>query len=105
MARINLDRMSIKDLVKLQADIEGALAAKRIEEKDAVKAKIAALAAEAGFSVGDLFGGRGGKRGKAAAKYRNPDNAEETWTGRGRKPNWMVALLKKGAKMDKFLIA
>ena len=56
-----------------------------------------------GFSVSELFGGRG--RGKAsAAKYVNPDNKSETWTGRGRKPNWLVAKLNKGAKLADFAI-
>ena len=47
-------------------------------------------------------GARG--RGKSAlrAKFVNPDNRSETWTGRGRKPNWLVAKLNKGAKMDRF---
>ena len=28
----------------------------------------------------------------------------ETWAGRGAKPRWMVAALKKGKKIDSFLI-
>ena len=39
-----------------------------------------------------------------AAKFRNPKDASQTWTGRGRKPNWLVEALKKGAKMDTFAI-
>jgi DNA-binding protein H-NS len=35
-------------------------------------------------------------RAKVAAKYRNPDNQEETWTGRGRKPKWVQAALAEG---------
>ena len=61
------------------------------------------LAEKRGFSVSELFGGRG--RGKSsAAKFANPDNRAETWTGRGRKPNWLVAKLSKGAKMTDFAI-
>jgi len=50
--------------------------------------------------------GRGSKlKGrKVAPKYRNPDKRSETWTGRGRTPLWMGALLKKGKKPDDFLI-
>jgi len=55
--------------------------------------------------MGDLFGGgRGGKGRKVAAKYANPEDPSETWTGRGRKPRWLTAKLKDGDKMDKFLI-
>ena len=57
-----------------------------------------------GFKMSDLFGGRGGKGRKVAAKYVNPDDASETWTGRGRKPRWLSAKLKDGDKIEKFLI-
>ena len=34
--------------------------------------------------------------------YKN--NTEETWTGRGKQPRWLVAELEKGAKLEDFLI-
>jgi DNA-binding protein H-NS len=47
-----------------------------------------------------------GKRGKVAIKYRDPSNAANTWTGRGRMPRWMTAATKGGkAKKEDFLIA
>jgi DNA-binding protein H-NS len=55
---------------------------------------------------GSVRSGRGSKlKGqKVPAKYRNPDKRSETWTGRGRMPLWMAALVKKGKKPDDFLI-
>ena len=48
--------------------------------------------------------GRKGK-GRVAPKYRDPKNPENTWTGRGRMPLWMVAATKGNkAKKDDFLI-
>ncbi len=47
-----------------------------------------------------LKGKRGGTRGIVPPKYRNPDNPAETWTGRGRKPRWVVAALEKGLTLD-----
>jgi len=41
---------------------------------------------------------------KVKPKYRNPDDRSETWTGRGRMPLWMVALTKKGKKLEDFAI-
>lgn len=103
MATVNVDKMSLKDLLDLQVKVERAISVAKDREKADVKQKIASLAENAGFSVNELFGGRG--RGKVvAAKYMNPDNRAETWTGRGRKPNWLVAKLKKGAKMEDFAI-
>lgn len=41
---------------------------------------------------------------KIKPKYRNPDQRSQTWTGRGRMPVWMAALVTKGKKPDEFLI-
>ena len=35
-----------------------------------------------------------------AAKYRNPNDASQTWSGRGRQPVWLVALLAEGKKLE-----
>ena len=37
-------------------------------------------------------------------KYRNPDRPSETWSGRGKRPRWMVAQLKSGKRLDDFVI-
>jgi DNA-binding protein H-NS len=41
---------------------------------------------------------------KLKPKYRNPKNKIESWTGRGRMPLWMAAMVKQGKKPDDFLI-
>src|ERR1700674_5560682 len=96
MASVNVDKMSLKDLLDLEAKVAKAIAGARERERAEVKHAMAALAEKRGFSMSDLFGGRKGKL--SAAKYANPDNRAETWTGRGRKPNCLVAKLSKGAK-------
>ena len=35
---------------------------------------------------------------------RNPDDASETWSGRGKLPRWLDAKLKSGMKMETLLI-
>ncbi|MDN5802287.1 MAG: H-NS histone family protein, partial [Psychrobacter sp.] len=41
---------------------------------------------------------------KRNIKYRNTDNDEETWTGRGRKPTWLVEALAAGRSLEDFAI-
>ena len=41
---------------------------------------------------------------KVAPKYRDSSSGLE-WTGRGRKPGWVVAALADGKTLDEFLIA
>jgi DNA-binding protein H-NS len=103
MARINVDGLGYKALIELQSNIEVAIAARKTEDGKALKAQLAELAEKSGFSMEELFG-KGGKTSKIAVKFRNPKAPQETWTGRGRKPNWMVAALKKGAKIESFAV-
>ncbi|WP_392337429.1 H-NS family nucleoid-associated regulatory protein [Loktanella salsilacus] len=38
-------------------------------------------------------------------KYCHPENPEQTWTGRGRQPDWMKDALENGQSKEEFLIA
>ena len=87
-----LEKMSVKDLTDLKRRVETMIVVKQDKERIEVRDKIQAMAKEHGFEVTELFSGRGkGSRGKSAGlvKYRNPDNPTQTWSGRGRKPNWI----------------
>lgn len=44
-----------------------------------------------------------GKGKSPAAKYREPTTGE-TWSGRGRMANWLVAKQKAGEKITKYLV-
>jgi DNA-binding protein H-NS len=106
MASVNVDKMSLKELLELEAKLDKAIANARERERSEIKQKIEAIVQSSGFSVGELFGGRGSaiKGRTVAAKYVNPENRSETWTGRGRKPRWLTAKLDKGAKMEDFAV-
>jgi DNA-binding protein H-NS len=112
-------------LAKLRKDREAlekrekALLAKT---NDKVLSKIVTLAKEAGLTASDIAKALGAnkpaKSGKAprvakkgalagkkvAAKYRNPANPEQTWTGRGVSPSWVQAL-KAAGTLDSALIS
>lgn len=100
MARANgLDNMSYADLLTLQEKVAAAIIARKAEDAKATKDQLRAYAEKAGFRLEELFGKRGSK-GSGVAKYRNPKDASQTWTGRGRKPNWLIDAVKKGAKIS-----
>ena len=54
-----------------------------------------------GYKMGDIFpelasGSAGAaRRQKRPAKYRNPQNPDETWSGIGRTPKWVQAILEE----------
>lgn len=87
-----LDKMNVKELRELKSRIDSAIAARQSKDRAELKLKMVALAEEAGLTLDDIIGGkRGGVRnkGSVAVKYRHPDDATMTWTGRGRRPRWM----------------
>ena len=108
MAALNVEKLSLKELIALEAKLAAAIATARQKERAEIKSKVAELAERHGFSVSELFGGpgrgNGRKKSVSIAKYANPDDKTDTWTGRGRKPNWLLARLKKGAKLSDFEI-
>ena len=85
-----------------------------------VRRKLEQQAKAEGYTIEELFGTTGSttttprstgrvakkarKLGKVPPKYRNPDNPEETWTGRGRQPRWLAALTAEGRQVEEFLI-
>ena len=99
-----LVKISYAQLIALQERIEEAIADKRSEDAQATKEALRAMAEKAGFDIKELFGKRGSPKGSGVAKYRNPKDISQTWTGRGRKPNWLVDAVKKGSKLDSFKI-
>ena len=104
MTRPNVGRLSYKDLLALRSEIVEAIEVRKTEDARAVRSQLAALASQNGFSLEELFG-KSRKSGKVAVKFQNPKDATQTWTGRGRKPLWLVAAIKKGAKIEAFAIS
>lgn len=41
---------------------------------------------------------------KLKPKYRNPENPEQVWTGRGNRPRWVTAALERGLTFQDLLI-
>ncbi len=94
---INLDEFSLKELKDLHNRTDKAIANFNDRHRRAALAEIEELARAKGFSLAELAGlSAPRKRAPAVAKYANPADKSDTWSGRGRKPRWFVAALKAG---------
>jgi DNA-binding protein H-NS len=100
---VNLDRLALKDLLDLQSSVEAAIVAARERERAEVKAKVEAMVQAAGFSLSELFASRPSRK-SSGARFVNPGNRSQTWTGRGRKPNWLLELVANGVKLEDLAI-
>jgi len=105
MARASdVERMSYAELTEMEAQIQRLKIEKQNAERAELRQELTDIARKRGFDIHELFGRRKGK-GSVAAKYRDPKNMANTWTGRGRMPRWMTAATKGGkAKKEDFLI-
>jgi DNA-binding protein H-NS len=108
MALPNIDRLSLEQLLELEQEVDALLAQRKADALEELRQKLQEMAAESGFELSEILGGRRGrpakKLSKVAPKYRHPKDASLTWTGRGRQPKWLVAELEKGRKLESFLI-
>ena len=107
---MDISKLSVVKLKQLQNRIPKELKKRQSQEKQKLRKQLAALAAARGFALED-FAGRDSsgslkaekkakKRKPVAIKYRHPNNSKLTWTGRGRKPLWVVEWLGQGKKIE-----
>jgi len=109
MAKIDLAGYTLGELKGLQHDVERAIKDRQQQDVQKAREQILAIAKDAGVSVEELLGNGGAKAKKANgkkvdAKYQNPKDNSQTWTGRGRQPRWMAAAVANGSKPDDFLM-
>jgi DNA-binding protein H-NS len=90
-------------LQQLKSQVEAAITAKVTERRRELETELSKLAGFGGGRKASKFA-RGDRRGPVAPKYRNPENAAETWAGRGLKPRRLTAAIKGGKKLEDFLI-
>lgn len=106
---MDLSNMSSAQLRDLRKQLEREL--KKRESEDLAKAReqILAIAQSVGVPVKELIGnglraGKSGKSGKGggmvAARFRNPADASQQWTGRGRQPKWVKEWVDAGKSID-----
>lgn len=99
---MELFTLSLSDLRTLQEKVKQEL--KHREHKDLAdaRAQVLTIAQAVGMSVQELVdsGVKVKSTNKVAVRYRNPDDASQEWSGRGRRPKWVQACLDAGKSLD-----
>ena len=98
---MDLSNLSATDLRNLQEQVKREL--KKRESHDLQKAKdeILAIAQRVGLPLKELIATNSrGKGGTVAARFRNPGDSGQQWTGRGRQPKWVKDWLDSGKSID-----
>ncbi|MGV6812991.1 MAG: H-NS histone family protein [Brevirhabdus sp.] len=101
----DIKSLSLAELKSLEKKVAKAIATHEVRQKKAALQALEAKAKEMGYSLSELTGAepapvkkRTAKAG--VAKYKNPMDAKQTWTGKGRRPQWVLDALEAGKSMD-----
>lgn len=108
MKKLNLSALSASELQQLKSEIEKELN-ERSSKLQAIE-EVKKLAASKGLKLEELFaelcGKAKGKRelGPAPVRFRHPQDSSLTWSGRGKRPNWMKDAMAKGMTEDQMRV-
>ncbi len=103
-------KMSIEELEAAIQEAAAALEQKRQEKEAEIIAQVRELTAQIGKTPEELFGARAKAGARAAlpaveARYRNPDDPNLTWSGRGKRPQWLTDALESGKTLSDLAIS
>lgn len=107
--KLELETMSLDDLWSLHEEISGILSDRIKAEKNELEKRLAALGggmailADSSREGVSSTGKPRRKYPRVLPKYRNPQTSE-TWSGRGKRPRWLVAAMKSGRRIEDFRI-
>lgn len=109
---MDISKLTTKELQDLLKRIPEEINKRQQQEKSKLLDDITQIASKRGYSIRELIGKaprsvKGTKaraRKPVAVKYRHPQQANLTWTGRGRKPHWVTEWLAKGKKMEALVV-
>jgi DNA-binding protein H-NS len=98
MKQRKLETMPLNDLWKLHDEVISALTSKVEQQKREIERQLDKLGRRFGGAPKDIPLPR--PYPQVLPKYRNPNIPTETWSGRGRQPHWVIAVLANGKSLD-----
>lgn len=97
---MDFSNLTVADLKSLSVKVQNEIVSRQQGEVKKARDQILAIAQNVGLPLSDLLDVKINKAGKSLkvvdAKFRHPDDASKIWTGRGRKPAWIVDLEQSG---------
>jgi len=89
--------MSTDELWELREQVDRTLSAKVVSEKSKLERLMAQLALEPPRQRRPYS--------KVYPRFRNPNPPYQTWSGRGRQPQWIRRLLEDGKALEEFRLS
>ncbi|KAA8732348.1 H-NS histone family protein [Acinetobacter qingfengensis] len=105
----NIENLDINQLQELTQKAQELIELKKREKVDDAYQQLLTIAEDVGLSLQELieYGQQSHKpttKRSVAPRYRNPADVNQTWTGRGKQPRWVVEALNSGKTLEDLLI-
>lgn len=106
MSILNYDKFDRPQLLQIMKEIPTELKSRDKTMRLELRKRVQKMVEDAGYSVDEVMTPSKAKAPtkKAPPKYHNLDDNASTWTGRGRKPLWVLAAIESGKSLDDLLI-
>lgn len=101
---IDLDSLNVDELRAITENAQQLIAKKQHQRLYDAYVQFEKIAEESNATIEEILEAGEKLEKKRSIKYRNTKNEEETWTGRGRKPTWLVEALAAGHDVEDFAI-
>lgn len=101
---IEFEKLTMQEMRDLKGKLERAMNSYEDRKRRAALEAAETAAKEHGFNLAELTGAKPKRTGSVSPKYVNPDDSTMTWTGRGRKPHWVLENLEKGKSLEDLTI-
>ena len=108
MASIDLDQLDIGQLADLLAEAHAEMVSREKHNRKALRAELERRVTAEGYQLADVFpelraASSTPARRKRPPRFRDPQDRERTWSGVGRAPGWVQAILdERGIDMAAF---
>ena len=101
---VDLDALDVDELIAISQNAQQLIVEKQHQRLYDAYEKFEEIAESCNSTIDEILQAGQQLEKKRSIKYRNPNNSDETWTGRGRKPTWLVAALDEGKELSDFYI-
>lgn len=101
---IDLDSLNVDELRAITENAQQLIEQKQHQRLHEAYIQFEQIAENANSTIEDILKAGESLEKKRNIKYRNTENSEETWTGRGRKPTWLVEALEAGHDIEDFAV-
>ncbi|MDG4549607.1 MAG: H-NS histone family protein [Candidatus Contendobacter sp.] len=84
-----IESLSIEQLKALIEKAQDSIEQKKSGEIEAIRERMVEMAKRVDMAPEEVLNYSSRKRRPGKPKYRNPNDPEKTWTGRGKPPRWL----------------